>query len=242
MSKYRERVYSRYLKAALSPPAPGDLAGLAPRRPLLAKLVADHFPADRAASILDLGCGHGALLHFAAEAGYTDLSGIDASPEQVAAAAGLGIEGVRQGDLFAALRELLDASRDAVVAFDVIEHLAKDELVDLADEVWRVLKPGGRWIVHAPNGASPFGGAVRYGDLTHELAFTPESLAQLVLASGFRSVEFFEDAPVAHGVKSFVRALVWRLIRQLLRFYLVVETGSAQHGVLTQNLLAVAVK
>lgn len=204
--------------------------------------MAEHFPASRDATILEVGCGYGALLHIARAAGYTKLSGIDGSPEQVAAAAALGIAGVREGDLLTALADLPPESHDAVVAFDVIEHLTKDELVGFTDQVLRVLKPGGRWIIHVPNAASPFFGAVRYGDLTHELAFTSESLAQLVLASGFREVQSYEDRPIPHGLKSWGRAVLWRLLRRLLGFYLMVEVGAANQPILTQNLLAVAVK
>jgi SAM-dependent methyltransferase len=239
--KYRERIYRHYVDAAMQSLAPATLAGLAPRRPYLERLVRRHFPAAKDAAVLDLGCGHGALIHVAREMGYADLLGIDNSPAQVAAAKRLGIQGVHQGDLLEALKSLPAASRDAVVAFDVIEHFTKDELIDVTDEVLRVLKPGGRWIVHVPNGASLFGGASRYDDLTHELAFTCESLTQLTIASGFRSAAFFEDEPVAHGIKSAARLVLWKMIRAMLRFYLTVETGAAQ-PVLTQNMLAVAIK
>jgi SAM-dependent methyltransferase len=240
-SKYRERIYRHYVDAATQSLAPDTLAGLAPRRPYLERLVSRHFPPAKDAAVLDLGCGHGALLHVAREAGYTDLLGIDNSPAQVAAAKRLGIQGVHQGDLMDAIRTMPAASRDVIVAFDVIEHFTKDELIDVTDEVLRVLKPGGRWIIHVPNGASLFGGASRYDDLTHELAFTCESLTQLALASGFRSAAFFEDEPVAHGLKSAVRLVLWKMMRAMLRFYLTVETGAAQK-VLTQNMLAVAIK
>jgi cyclopropane fatty-acyl-phospholipid synthase-like methyltransferase len=239
--KYRERIYRHYVDAATQSLAPATLAGLAPRRPYLERLIRRHFPAAKDAAVLDLGCGHGALIHVAREMGYADLLGIDHSPAQVAAAKRLGIAGVHQGDLLEALKSLPAASRDAVVAFDVIEHFTKDELIDVTDEVLRVLKPGGRWIVHVPNGASLFGGASRYDDLTHELAFTCESLTQLTVASGFRSAAFFEDEPVAHGIKSAARLVLWKMMRAMLRFYLTVETGAAQ-PVLTQNMLAVAIK
>ena len=239
--RYRERIYRHYVEAATQDLAPATLDGLAPRLPYLSRLVAQHFPTERDAAILDLGCGHGALLHAARKAGYTNLLGIDNSPAQIAAAKRLGVDGVQQGDLLQAIKALPDASRDAIVAFDVIEHLTKDELIDLTDDVLRVLKPGGRWIVHVPNGVSLFAGASRYDDLTHELSFTCESLTQLTLSSGFRSAAFFEDEPVAHGLKSAVRLVLWKAIRAALRFYLTVETGAAQK-VLTQNMLAVAIK
>ena len=242
MPTYRDRLYRHYVTAATTSLAPDTLAGLKGRRPHLARLIADHFPPARGAAILELCCGHGALLHFAREAGYANMAGVDASPAQVEAAKRLGISGVRQGDLWAALREQTSSSLDAVVAFDVLEHLTKEELFQAADEVNRALKPGGSWIVHVPNALSPFVGGVRYGDLTHELAFTPESLTQLFLTTGFRSASFHEDEPIAHGVKSGLRWLLWKGLRAAMRFAVAIETGDARRQPLTQNLLAVAVK
>jgi SAM-dependent methyltransferase len=136
---------------------------------------------------------------------------------------------------------LPDASLDVVVAFDVIEHFMRDELLGFVDEVRRVLRPGGRWIIHTPNAESPFGGRMRYGDLTHELAFTRHSIGQLLLSSGFSSVRCFEDTPVPHGVKSAARWVLWKLFRGVLRLYMAAETGDgdASH-IFTQNFLVVA--
>jgi SAM-dependent methyltransferase len=149
---------------------------------------------------------------------------------------------VRHGELLPALNAQAPDSLDAIIAYDVIEHLTKDELITVTDEVARVLKPGGRWIIHVPNGLSPFVGVMTYGDLTHELAFTPESLTQLFLSSGFHSLDVFEDPPAVHGWKSTLRAVLWRLVRQVYRLILAVETGSTEHRVFTMNLIAVAVK
>ena len=114
--------------------------------------------------------------------------------------------------------------------------------IGLVDEVCRVLRPGGRWIIHTPNAESPFGMRVRYGDLTHELAFTRTSLAQL-LSSGFSQVSCYEDQPVPHGLKSAVRWALWKVFRTLLRLYVAAETGdSGRDAVFSQNLLCVAFK
>lgn len=240
---YRERIYRHYVESASTPLAPDSVAGLAPRLPYLRKLIAEHFPTSRESAILEVGCGHGALQHAAREAGYAHIQGVDGSPSQVAAAQRLGIASVRQGDLIEALQMQAEASLDAIIAFDVIEHLDRDEIIRMADATHRALKPGGRWIVHVPNGASPFAGVVLWGDLTHELAFTTESLTQLARSTGFADVQFYEDVPVAHGLKSAVRRLLWKaMVRPFFKTCLVVETGSAQGAILTQNLLAVAVK
>ena len=242
-ANYRARFYGTYVNAREQVLAPLTVDGLAPRAPYLRTMIRAHFPANKDSAILDLGCGHGAIIHFAREAGYHNIRGVDGSPEQVAAAQRLGIEGVEQGDLLEALRAQADASLDMIIAFDVIEHFTRDELLGFVDAVQRALRPGGWWLIHVPNGESPFFGTIRYGDLTHELAFTRTSIAQLLLSSNFTKVSCYEDTPVPHGVKSAARWALWKAIRGMLRFYIVVETGDArdQH-IFSQNLLAVAVK
>jgi len=241
---YRERIYANYVNARVTPLAPPTLAALEPRlRSILRPLVQRHMPSDRNAAILDLGCGHGALLYALQQAGYGNARGVDGSPEQVEAAQRLGIAGVYLGEALPTLDATATASLDVVVTFDVIEHLTKSELIPFVDAVHRVLRPGGRWIIHAPNGESPFGGTIRYGDLTHELAFTRTSLNQLLKASGFSGVDCFEDRPEPHGLKSLVRAGLWQLIRAAWMFYVAVETGGTdRRAIFSQNLLAVAVR
>jgi predicted TPR repeat methyltransferase len=192
--------------------------------------------------ILDLGCGSGLLVHLARQVGYSSISGVDVSAEQVAQAQQLGTESVREGDLISTLHATASDSHDVVVTFDVIEHFSIEELVPLVDEVRRVLKSGGRWIIHCPNADSPFFGRVRYGDITHVEAFTATSIRQLLLSSGFRRVSCYEDRPVVHGVRSASRYALWRVFRAMLQLYLVSESGTTGSRIFSQNLLAVAIK
>lgn len=243
MTKYRERIYNQYVHARQTSIAPATLGGLKQRAPYIKKLIQDHFPAEKDVPILDLGCGHGAIIHFARQKGYKNIRGIDYSGEQVAEAKRLGIEGVEEGDLMEALRALPDSSQDVVIAFDVIEHFTKEELIPFVDEVYRVLRKGGKWLIHCPNGESPFGPRMFFWDFTHELAFTRTSIAQLMLASGFSRVASYEDKPVVHGAKSLARRVLWEFFRLLLRLYLAAETGSGEKEcIFSQNFLTVAVK
>jgi 2-polyprenyl-3-methyl-5-hydroxy-6-metoxy-1,4-benzoquinol methylase len=242
-AEYRDRIYRYYVHARQQSLVPQSLAGLQPRAAHLNTLIRRHFPPDKNAAILDLGCGHGALVYFARKAGYHNSTGVDRSPQQVAEARRLGIEGVHKGDLKQTLQSCQDASLDVIVAFDVIEHFTKDELLPFVDEVYRVLCQGGKWIIHTPNGEAPFGGRMRYWDFTHELAFTRTSIAQLLLASGFSQVVSYEDVPIPHGTKSAVRWALWKLIRSALRLYLVAETGDlGRDAIFSQNFLTVAIK
>jgi SAM-dependent methyltransferase len=240
-SDYRRRLYADYVSGGQAGPA--TLEGLRSREAPLEDIIARHFPPDRDATGIDLGCGHGAVLYFAQRAGYRNLVGVDASAEQVAAAAALGVRGVSQGDLLPTLERLPDASQDLVLAIDVLEHLGKAELFPFVDAVLRVLRPGGRFLLKVPNGESPLFGRVRYGDLTHELAFTRESLPALLHAAGFREVRCHEYAPVPRGARGSARWLAWRLIRGALRLYLAAESGDrGRDAIFTQTLLAVAFK
>lgn len=243
MKAYRDRIYNSYVTAREKPMAPETLTGLQSRAPYIERIIRQHFPSDRSTRIVDLGCGHGAFVYFAKKAGYVNVEGIDGSPEQVKAAQRLGIPGVRQGNILNELASMPDKSCDLVIAFDVIEHFTRDELVDFIDAVYRVLKFNGRWIIHAPNGESPFAGRMLFWDFTHELAFTRTSIAQLLYASKFSVVRCFEDEPVPHGAKSLIRWMLWKVIRGGMRLFLAVETGDTnKEAILSQNFLTVAVK
>jgi 2-polyprenyl-3-methyl-5-hydroxy-6-metoxy-1,4-benzoquinol methylase len=213
------------------------------RAPHLRRFIRLHIPADRNTSVLDLGCGSGTLLHFLKEAGYSRVVGVDGSPEQIVQARDCGINEAQHGDVFGFVESARSESYDVVITFDVIEHLTKPELFILADGVYRILSPGGRWIIHVPNAEGIFGSRVRYADLTHEQAFTRESVEQLIRAVGFRFVECFEDEPVIHGMASMIRWLIWKGARALIRIYLMAETGDrGRDAVFSQNLLACAQK
>jgi hypothetical protein len=112
----------------------------------------------------------------------------------------------------------------------------------LADEIVRVLRPGGRWVLHTVNGESPFFGRVRYGDFTHETVFTQKSLGQVTRSAGFSALACFEDKPTVHGWKSAGRALVWQAARAVMQTVLAAETGSVRGMILSQNFVAVATK
>lgn len=238
----RDRLYARYADtgaAAVPLSRPEDAPG--GQIDMLRATVGRHFPPSHDARILDLGCGPGLLIHVARRAGYRDITGVDVSPQQVALAERLGIEGVREGELIATVEALAPGALDAVVTFDVLEHLDRAEMVRLSDGVHRALAPGGRWIIHTVNAEAPFFGRVRYGDLTHEQAFTQASLRQLLRASSFAAVACYEDAPAPGRFGGTLRWLMWQVARLPALFWLIAESGpAARHAILSQNLLAVA--
>ncbi|HEY3237516.1 MAG TPA: class I SAM-dependent methyltransferase [Polyangiaceae bacterium] len=209
--------------------------------PYLQAFVRRHFPTDRDAVIFEIGCGAGPIIHVARSLGYRNIRGVDIASGQVTAARKLGIDGLSEMDAVGALVALDADSLDCVVAFDLLEHLGMEELLQVTEQTARVLRPGGRWLIHVPNGESPFFGRVLFGDLTHQRAFTRQSLEQL-LGSHFTAIEFIEDQPAVHGIKSAVRHAAWKVLRCAAAFWIAVESGITRDVILSQNLVAVARK
>lgn len=196
---------------------------------------------DPQARILELGCGYGRLLLTLRRLGFHNLRGVDLSQEQVHLAGELGLDCVVRGDALSFLQDAPPEEADAVFALDVLEHLSKDNLLALVTAVYRALKPGGRFVVHVPNGEAIFSGRIVYGDLTHQTAFTQTSMAQLLTICGFEKIRCFEDQPIIHGPVSLARNVAWRVIRLGFKLIALVETGSG-NLLLSQNLTAIAVK
>jgi len=209
--------------------------------PFYKNIIKRHLPGEKNIRILDLGCGSGAFLYWAARAGYACGTGVDGSEEQIARARVLGISQIVQGDVFDYLNMLPASSQDVVVAFDVLEHLSRDQVFPFFENCVRVLSKNGRLIIHTLNGESPFVGRMLFGDLTHEQAFTRFSLGQLAAAAGFADIHFFEDSPIPDSFKNCIRALLWKAIRAVFIVAVYIETGYLARGnIYSQNIMAVA--
>jgi 2-polyprenyl-3-methyl-5-hydroxy-6-metoxy-1,4-benzoquinol methylase len=235
MDPVRDRLYEAYASTH-SGRSDRAAAALIYRRD-----IRPHLPAPAAGRrVLDIGCGQGDLVRLLQLDGF-DAHGVDASPEQVRIAAAAGCGDIVHGDFFA----YLDSAPDrwaAIVATDVLEHLAKDEVVRAFDHVHAALAPGGIFVARVPNAVSPTGGSVMFGDLTHETWFTRRSVAQLAVVSGFARLQVFACPPAVHGVASATRALLWKPISGLVKLALAAETGELRGHITTQNLTFVAHK
>lgn len=240
MSDWKTKLYESYVStgqaAAVSLNEQGRLDTA--NYPQLLQLIDRHVPQNRGIRIADLGCGHGALVHCLKSRGYRNVEGVDVSSEQVSLAHRIGLNEIRQGDLMGFLGNSPGAY-DVLFLMDVLEHLEKQEIVDLLSQMRCALADGGRAIIHVPNGEGLFGMRVRYGDFTHINCFTPQSIRQVLHACGFRAVEAYEDVPVVHGIKSRIRNLLWHVLTWRERLLLTAETGARGH-ILSQNMLVVA--
>lgn len=135
--------------------------------------------------LLDVGCAGGFLVEEAARRGW-QAEGVELSPyASEYARETLGLN-VATGSLRGAAYP--DGRFRAVFMDDVIEHF-EDPFIE-AVEVWRVLEPGGFFVLHTPNAASPWRRLmgkkwVHLKPDEHLFYFDPASIERLLNKAGF---------------------------------------------------------
>lgn len=112
--------------------------------------------------ILEIGFGNGGFLRFARGKGWK-ISGTEVNEELVKSAKEQGFNAIHCQDVAG----FEDDAFDLVVAFDVIEHVAQDQMYKFLLGIKRIVCDGGHVILRFPNGDSPFGLPYQNGDITH---------------------------------------------------------------------------
>ncbi len=128
--------------------------------------------------VLDVGCGFGEFLNHIR---CGRRIGVDTNP-QSRTCLEPGIEFQVSGA--DRLDFLPDAAVDVVFCSNVLEHMPDKKTVDaVLAEVWRTLRPGGRFIVMGPNIRYLSGAYWDFWD--HHVAITDRALVEALHASGF---------------------------------------------------------
>jgi SAM-dependent methyltransferase len=143
--------------------------------------------------LLDIGCAEGYLLRYATERGYSAI-GVDISEWAVRFAK----KRIGCATMAADARHLpfADDSFDFVTCFDVMEHLAHPK--HAFDEVSRVTRKNGRFVISVPNTGS-WGRMAKedqwfgYRDLTHVSLLSRDQWTKLLLDAGFGINTWFTD-------------------------------------------------
>ena len=102
--------------------------------------------------VLDLGCGRGELVHYGHQHGAL-MVGADYAPAALQLAQQiLPPEGAYLAQADVSALPFANDTFDLVLALDLVEHLYPYQLDAMLSEVFRILAPGGRLIVHTmPN-------------------------------------------------------------------------------------------
>ena len=117
----------------------------------------------KGARILEIGFGNGSFLSWARGHGFA-VTGLEMNPILVEHAKSHGFEVVQSENI-----ENLGMNKyDAVVAFDVLEHLTPGQIESCLHAVEKALVSGGYFLARFPNGDSPLGLAHQNGDVTHQ--------------------------------------------------------------------------
>jgi len=241
MDKYKQSIYENYISNHnKNLYGENSLSKISAYFPVLNRYYGRHLPADKNASILEIGCGDGGSVYWLQSLGYKNTRGIDYSAEQIEKGRSMGIGNLECADLNKYLAEN-KTPFDLIIAKDVIEHFTRDEVFDIMRLVNKNLKPGGHFMMQVPNGQGLFYSSIFYGDYTHEMAYTASSINQVILNTGFKGSRCYPTGPVPKGIVATIRYLLWSLKVAQLKFWKMVETGSPK-GIFTQNIIAVIEK
>ncbi|MDB5082600.1 MAG: Methyltransferase type 11 [Chloroflexi bacterium] len=242
MGDYRQEFYKSYHIAVGAPANPSKADYELSARQFNGRWKA-WLPEDKASVCVDLACGNGDFLYFLRSNGFENAYGVDLNQESLAAGRQMGLENLEYADLFTYLSGK-EAVYDQVSAFNIFEHLKKEEILALLKLVHKALKPGGRLLAVTPNGLSPFAGATRYHDFSHETGFTPASWRQLARLNGFQEAIFEEMGPIPHSLKGKLRTTLWKVIKSGIIAYNYVELASPRDAskVYTSDMKIILVK
>lgn len=241
MNNYKNRLYKNYVSTHILPrKGRATLDEFKHRSLIYQKRFGRFLPQEKSSKIIDVGCGNGSVVWWLQKNGYTNTEGIDISFEQIEFGQKLGLRNIKQVDVREFLKDK-KAFYDAIFLRDLLEHFNKEEMIEVLDLCYLCLKDKGIVIIQVPNAKSPFFGRIRYGDLTHEIAFSTSSLSQLLRMIGFNEIRFFSTAPIIFGAKSFIRYVLWKIIESFYKFVLSVELGRGKRMV-TQNIIAIGIK
>lgn len=169
-------------------------------------------PVSKNSKILDIGCGLGQMLISLRKEGYTDISGIDISPEAIeyCSANSLNVELISDLSSYVANGK---SEYDFIIMSHVVEHLEKNHIINILSLIrQKMLKPGGELVVMVPNAQSNTGCYWAYEDFTHHTLFTAGSLYFVLKSAGFESVEFLDPDGLEGSI------LVIKLLKKFLLF------------------------
>ena len=183
--------------------------------------------------VLELGFGNGEFLGYTRSIGLS-VCGIETLPALIERAHAAGIPAL------ASTSELpSEASFELIAAFDVMEHIEQDSLIEVLNDLATHLSPGGYILCRVPNGESPMGRMHQHGDMTHRTTLGVSKFKQIGAALGLQ-VLCLGEAPwhrmqhAGRSPKNVARAMLRWLISHLLAFAYHWDASALAPNVLVQ--------
>ena len=181
----------------------------------MTNIIKPHLNLQQSASILDIGCGFGFSLMALKNLGYTNLTGIEISKEQSDIAKENGFNVILTSDTIKWLTEH-PASFDFIILFDVLEHIAVENQIDLLRGIFNALKSKGKLLLTVPNANAILNGRWRYNDYTHYSSFTEHSLYFVLKNAQFENIWIDSTKGIGKFPKRIWNKKNWLNIRKWL--------------------------
>lgn len=157
-------------------------------------------------TILDIGCGVGHFLSVAKSEGW-DVYGVEISPFATTICKEKGLN-VFVGTF--SNTKYKSAMFDVITAFDVLEHVIEPNF--FLQEVFRILKKGGLFVVSVPN-VDSFAAKIKKDRWSqfivpeHLNYFSSYTMKNFLTKHNFKIVEIYSEPSVSLGVRKFLRDL-----------------------------------
>lgn len=157
--------------------------------------------------VVDLACGDADFVELLVERGI-EVVGVDSDDKTYAATAAKGLPIIKQ-DVFDWLAEQPDASFDGVFSAHLIEHLPYPKVVELIEQSYRILQPGGIVVLATPNARSLFSHLeMFYTHFGHITFYHPRLVTFFLDRAGFVDGQFGENPQTASPLLAKARALL----------------------------------
>jgi len=142
----------------------------------------------KSSPVIDVGCGRGEWIELLKE-NQLSACGVDHNAVIIKECLERKLD-VIEADIIHYLQKLKPNSAGAITCFHVIEHLPLNIMIQLFDETFRLLKPGGVAIYETPNPENLIVGACNfYLDPTHRNPLPPALTGFLLESRGLSRIE-----------------------------------------------------
>ena len=178
-----------------------------------------HFPKNKNAAILEIGCGPGDFLIFMLNQGYRNVMGVDSDGAIVEYAQKRGADKVFNEEASDFIKKQAEAAFDVIVMNNVIEHFSKQSLLTMLPLIRVKLKKDGIFVAKTGNIENPINIGLFLRDITHEIGFTKNSFCQLLLMTGF-PVDGVKIYDIKFHSPSLLRTVVVRVVGGMVAFLL----------------------
>ncbi len=159
--------------------------------------------------VLEIGCSRGVVLSLMKEEGI-EAYGIDLSETAIEYCVSKGLD-AHHSDVLSHLHQVPDMSLGGIFCAHVIEHLSPNDVIELINQAFRVLKPGGKLLLITPN-AKDLRTAERFWlDITHVRLYPNKLLRVLLQREGFHNIRTFADKEPANNIFVHIIKIMVRL-------------------------------